>query len=269
MSEPIVEIDHVTFRYPESTVDVFEDISLELPRGNVSLVGQNGTGKTTLLLLAGGRLMPDTGSVRLLGKPTDTLTDEEERNKCASFVYQNMEFETEEPIASVMRYIYENGNHDSRDNSFIESLVELFELEECTQVKLQSLSKGQMQRAILLFSVLYGSDVILMDEPIFALEDHQKESIMRYLADYAAREGRSLYYSVHELDISRKFSDYVLLFYKNGQVELGTTSEMLTDEKLEQAYELPRAMLRKKEHLYREYLLSFHRALDGTDPRKQ
>ena len=60
---PAVEIDSVSFTYPEQTSAVFDGLSLTLPYGILSFVGQNGTGKSTTLLLASGRLLPDAGVV--------------------------------------------------------------------------------------------------------------------------------------------------------------------------------------------------------------
>jgi ABC-type cobalamin/Fe3+-siderophores transport system ATPase subunit len=93
-----------------------------------------------------------------------------------------------------------------------------------------------------------------MDEPIFALEDYQKHRIMKYLVEYARSRDLSLYYSVHELDISEKYSDYLLLFHKNGKIELGPTKELYTRSNIEEAYEVPYVMLKRKESIYREVL---------------
>lgn len=250
-----IELEHVSFTYPEADKPIFSDISLRLPHGVVSLVGQNGTGKSTLLLLAGGRILPDSGAVTLLGKNTKDITDEEERNGLASFIYQNMEFETEEQIESLMSFIYSNGFHENREKGFIQTLVDVFEISECLDKKLQNLSKGELQRAITAFSLLYGSRVIIMDEPIFALEDHQKTKVMKYLTEYAKEYSVSIYYSAHELEISRQYADFILLFYKDGRIQLGTQKEILTDENLEVAYEYPPAMLDQKEFFYRNNLL--------------
>jgi len=70
--ETEVRFEHVSFRYEESRLGekVFMDITLDLPPGVISLVGQNGAGKTTFLLLAGGVLLPDQGKVFLRGIDT-------------------------------------------------------------------------------------------------------------------------------------------------------------------------------------------------------
>ena len=185
-----------------------------------------------------------------------SLTDEAERNRYASFIYQNMEFETNEPIGELFEYVYANGFHEHQPNGFISELAEAFELGGVMGKKLQLLSKGEMQRAILAFSMLYGSRIIMMDEPIFALEDYQKRKALEYISDFAHRNEIPVYYSLHELDLSRKYADQALLFYKDGRRPLlGPVDEVLTSENLEDAYQYPAAMLHQREFLFRERLL--------------
>ena len=105
----MIEFDKVYFSYHVDEPAVFTDLNLSLPDGVVSLIGQNGTGKSTMLLLAGGRLSPSTGKVMLDGQDTSEFKSEKERDKYAAFIYQNMEFETEENIGMLLELVYENG----------------------------------------------------------------------------------------------------------------------------------------------------------------
>ncbi len=245
----------VSFGYPGEKEDVFSGLSLELPGGIVSLIGQNGTGKSTLMLLAAGSLRPTAGRVLLAGRDTREFPDEEERHGLVSFIYQNMEFETEESIGSLLEAVYGNGHHGKKRPDFIPELVETFELSTVLGRKTQEVSKGELQRAILAFSLLYGSPILMMDEPIFALEDRQKERAMEYLSAYARREGVSLYYSLHELDLSEKYSDSIILFSRGKQPRVGPTAELFTRDTIEKAYEVPLVMLKKREAVYRTYLM--------------
>ncbi len=141
----------------------------------------------------------------------------------------------------------------------IDELVEVFELQSVLGRRTQEVSKGELQRTILAFSLLYGSPLLAMDEPIFALEDRQKHKAMEYLAGRARKGNVSLYYSVHELDISRDFSDFILLFSRDAPPRIGPTSEIFTRETIEKAYEVPFDMLKRREELYRKYLVELLR----------
>jgi iron complex transport system ATP-binding protein len=251
----MIEFKDVSYAYPEGDSPVFTGLSLSLPEGLVSLIGQNGTGKSTLLLLAGGRLIPDSGDVIIEGRNTREFASEEDRAKYAAFVYQNMEFETGEPVGALLTYVYENGFHAEKDLTFIDELVEVFELTRFMDRKTQELSKGELQRIIMAFSLLYGSRTIMMDEPIFALEEYQKKRAMEYITAYARRKKISLYFSLHELDLSEKYSDFILLFRKTAPPEIGLTKDLAQKEIIEKAYEVPFDMLKKKENLFRDGLI--------------
>ena len=93
------------------------------------------------------------------------------------------------------------------------------------------------------------------DEPIFALEDRQKERAMEYLCAYARREGVGRYFSLHELDLSRRYSDHLLLFGRGSPPRLGPTAELFTRETIERAYEVPFELLKTREAFYRTMLI--------------
>lgn len=233
---------------------VFDGLDLDLPRGIVSLVGQNGTGKSTLLALAAGSIVPEAGRVLVDGVNTRDLRDERTRQRRVSYVWQNMEFETEEPIGALLEEVHAGGFHAEVRPGFVAELVEAFELAPVLARRTQEVSKGELQRTILAFSLLYGSPLLVMDEPIFALEDRQKERALEYLCAYARREAIGLYFSLHELDLSRRYSDHLLLFRRGEPPLLGPTAELFTRETIEQAYEVPFDLLKQREALYRKML---------------
>ena len=247
---------------PDEINQVFKTVSASLPAGMMSIVGQNGIGKSTLLLLAAGRLFPQEGRVTVFGKDTKDFTNavrdpeiEEERNRYISFVYQNMEFETQAPVGELMEFVYENGFHEERDPDFVRRIQNELELAPFLAKRTQELSKGQLQRAIIGFSLLYGSKIIMLDEPVFAMEEPQKDRAFRLLYDVSHETGTPIYYSVHNLDISEKYSDYMLIFEKSGAFVVGPTEELFTRDRLEQAYQAPMDTLYQRDQLYREVLI--------------
>jgi iron complex transport system ATP-binding protein len=260
--ESEIGFQHVSFHYeePGAEGEVFTDLTLDLPMGVTSLVGQNGCGKSTFLLLAGGVLLPSQGVVRLRGEDTANLREERERHRIASIVYQNLEFETEKPIGELLHEVHSLGFRESRSSDFVRELIGVFELAPFLGRRTQEVSKGELQRTILAFSLLYGSPILLMDEPIFALEDSQKERVMKYLCSYVRENHLCLLYSLHELDLSQRYSDYLLLFPPGSHPQLGRTQDMFTRERIEQAYQVPFVMLRRKEEVFRRQLMDAERA---------
>lgn len=268
----ILTFNDVRYSYPpvEGDVDenckqimppvVFDHFSAELPAGFVSLVGPNGSGKSTFMLLASGRILPETGKIRLFGKETSTL-DEQEKNELASFLYQNMEFETDEKVSELLEYVYKNGLLKGSANGIqnsnldlLEEIKERFELNSLCNKKLNALSKGEMQRVLASFALLYGSKSVFMDEPFFACEEYQKEYSLEYLRDFVKATETSIYISMHELDLTKKYAELVMLFYPNHDIDLGTPDEVMSDADLEKAYGIPVSMLKHSEIMTRQQI---------------
>ena len=265
--DTLIDIKNIGFSYFEDEYEdseeksfkmtetkVFDDISLQIPTGVTSLIGQNGTGKSTLMLLSAGILQPDRGKIILAGHDTAEIADEEKRQHIVSFVYQNMEFETEEDIGTLLKFVYQNGYHKDKTDGLIDKLIDICQLQDILSRPLQNVSKGESQRVIVAFSLLYGTPIVMMDEPVFACEDYQKHRIFGYLREYAQHYGVSILYSAHELELSEQYSDNLVLFYKNKPPVVGPTKELFNPKTLEEAYEAPYSMLKVRESFYRESL---------------
>ncbi|HAC31424.1 MAG TPA: ABC transporter, partial [Treponema sp.] len=212
--------------------------------------------------------------VTLLQK-NPALLDGESKNLLASVIYQNMEFESDQTVSELLAQVYQNGalkGHAAgvldSTKDLLEEAIDVFELESVLNHALTHLSKGEIQRVILGFSILYGSASIFMDEPMFAMEDRQKESALSYLKTFVKKTGTTIYCSMHELDLTKKYADQVLLFYPNRDMSFGTPSEVLTDEDLEKAYKVPAAMLKQKESLTRDQLKAIADQYSKQGPEK-
>ncbi len=255
----LIKFDNISFSYDNDDTEnrsyLLKDYTAVLPEGVITFAGQNGSGKSTLLLLAAGLLLPSKGNVFIFDKNSNTLKDIKERQKFVSFIYQNMEFETDEKIGDLLNYVYDNGYYKEKKSDFIPELIKEFELEKILSKKTQTVSKGELQRTIIAFSLLYGSKIIMMDEPVFALEEKQKLKVLDFLYNIAKSDKISIYYSLHDIDLSKKFSDYALLFYKDKMPEFGKTENVLTRDKIEQAFDIPFSLLRTQERNFREALL--------------
>ena len=266
-----IEFNDVSFTYPavEGDVDadgnpiepraVFSHFSAQFPSGFVSLVGPNGSGKSTFMLLASGRLVPTTGKVLMMGKDIAMMTGEA-KNMRASVIYQNMEFETEDKVGDLLAQVFKSGTLQGKaqgifgKGDLMSEVIDVFELSGILNHTLTGISKGEIQRTLLAFSILYGSASVFMDEPLFAMEYPQKEKSLSYLRDYCKKTGTTIYISMHELDLTKRFAEKVLLFYPNRDMSFGTPEEVLTNEDLEKAYGLPVEMLKKGEEYTRRDL---------------
>jgi ABC-type cobalamin/Fe3+-siderophores transport system ATPase subunit len=181
---------------------------------------------------------------------------EEERNKLVSFVYQNLEFESEAPVGDLIETVYRNGFHGEYHEQLLTDIRSALELDSFLTLKTQQLAKGQLQRAIIAFSLLYGSRLIMMDEPVFALEEPQKDRTFGFLTEFSRAYSVPIYYSAHNLDLTEKYSDYMLLFSRTGDFTIGPTEDLFNRDLIEEAYQAPLDALHQRDNLYREMLLN-------------
>ncbi len=266
-----IQFNDVTFAYPAedgAAPNIFEHFTGEIPVEDgshlISLIGPNGSGKSTFLMLASGRLTPQEGCCTLFGHKVAEL-DPERKNMLASVIYQNMEFESTDAVQDLLDYVYKNGSLEGKakaieipgvneKSDLLKQVVEVFELSSVLKHGLNALSKGEIQRVLLAFSLLYGSPAVFMDEPLFAMEEKQKERALAYLKAFTAQTGTVVFISMHELELTRRFADRVILFYPNRDMDFGTVQEVMTNESLEKAYGVPVSMLKHGEAMTRESL---------------
>ena len=280
----MIQFNDVTFKYPDDPSDldkagnpiinkpVFEHFTGTIPSSFTSLVGPNGCGKTTFMMLASGRLIPQNGNVKLFDQNIGAL-GEQQKNLVASVIYQNMEFETQQPANELLSYVYKNGNFRGNakgieDRDLLAEVTEVFELGNVLSRPLQKLSKGEIQRTLLAFSLLYGSMSIFMDEPLFAMEFKQKENSLNYLKKFSNETGTPMYISIHELELSKKYADNVLLFYPNRDMIFGSPEEVLTKDDLEKAYGVPYGMLKDQEEMNRQTFSEINKNFGQQTPLK-
>ncbi len=275
MDHPLIRFKNVSFFYLDKDAPqdlkqlseddlnfVFQDLDIDLPAGVLSVIGENGIGKSTLMLLAAGRLFPVNGSVEILGtdsaefrQANQTPALEARRNALASVLYQNMEFESNDSLGDMIDGVFSGGLHEEAASWVLTESRSVFELDNLLSRRFQELSKGEMQRALMAIAVAYGSSILFMDEPVFALEAYQKEKSLEFLKNYSHRTSRSLIYSAHNIHLCRDYADNTLLMRKDGNFVLGAAADVCQKDVLEAAYQVPMDFLHKKERLYRDMLL--------------
>jgi len=254
MERVSVSFQDVSFHW-EGDPPLFEHVYLTLPEGMISLLGPNGSGKTTFLFLATGRVLPNQGRILLWGQDTAQL-DEGARNKLASVLYQNMEFDHDEPLGELLDQVQEAGSF--KDEELKRTLIQEFKLEKLLTRPSSRLAKGEMQRAVLAFCLLYGSKLMALDEPVFALEEKDKDYCLSFVRDFSLSHQITILASLHELELSQKFFDFLLLIEPNQPPTLGPTQELFKKEILEKLFRAPWELLKKRENFYRDGLLALY-----------
>ena len=176
---PLISVAGLTYVYTtgRGTLEALSGVDLEVNEGVfMSVIGPSGGGKTTLLKVMGGLLAPAAGTVRLNGSPPH----EAQRRKSIGYIFQDPSLL---PWRSVFQNVYLpaqlNSGKDQIDEVKVEELIGKMGLSEFRDYYPHQLSAGMRQRVALARALVMEPAVLLMDEPLGALDDITRTA-MRY-----------------------------------------------------------------------------------------
>lgn len=176
-------------------VHVLEEIDLAVDPGEVvAVVGRSGSGKTTLLRLIAGTLLPASGDVRLLGAPPG----EARRKKRIGFVGQNAQLHPWRTVLENIRLPLEVNPVDVDGGPTPAEWVARIGLGTAARVYPHQLSGGMRQRVALARSLVADPAILLMDEPLSALDELTREDLRLELMGFWGT-GRSVVYVTHDI----------------------------------------------------------------------
>lgn len=220
----MLEIQNLTAGYPGHPV--LRDLSLSLPRGQVTVIaGPNGCGKSTLLKALAG-LIPTEGRICLDGQDLAKLTPKERAQKIACLP-QNRQV----PEITVQRlvlhgrfpYLGYPRRYRAEDLAAARAALARLGLEALADRPLTALSGGQRQKAYLAMVLAQDTPVVLLDEPNTFLDiPHQQQ--MMALARQLAAEGKTVVMVLHDLALALETAD-CLVVMENGCIRCRGTAE--------------------------------------------
>ncbi|MEJ0018447.1 MAG: ABC transporter ATP-binding protein [Acetobacteraceae bacterium] len=214
-------VERVSKRF-RSTV-VLEELSLQVARGEfVSLLGPSGCGKTTLLRILAGLLAADTGSVALDGHDLGRLPP---HRRNVSVVFQNYalfpHLTVAENVAFGPRARGRSGGDIART---VERLLALVQLPDMGDRRISALSGGQQQRVAMARALATEPDLILLDEPLSALDRKLRETMQVELRRLLRDLGMTAIFVTHDQEEALALSDRVAVM-NAGRIEQLDTSE--------------------------------------------
>lgn len=211
----MINIDALSFRYPQSEFSLSIP-GLSVPKGGkVAVIGPSGFGKTTLLNLVAGILVPDSGEIRVAGSSLGSMSSKERRDFRISnigFVFQDFRLI---PYLDVL----DNILLPFRINSILKpgkgvkgsaaDLAERLGIRDKLEKFPAKLSHGERQRVAICRALVNSPSLILADEPTGNLDPKNKEKIMQILDVYLSSAGATLLHVTHDLDTLQGFSETI------------------------------------------------------------
>ena len=234
-----VELRSVEFGYSREA-RIFSGLSLSVPRGKVTaLLGPNGSGKSTLMGLILGFLVPDSGSIDLLGKPV-TAYGREEMGRVVGYVAQSVSLPYN---YSVLDYVLLGrtarlprlGLPDESDRAAAGEAMGRAGIAHLAARHIQELSAGEQQLVAIARALAQEPMVLLMDEPTSHLDPANAVSVYR-LMNRLSEDTLTICFTTHDPMHAGGIADYVLLLKKGAVAYAGDASEGLTPGRLSQLY---------------------------------
>jgi thiamine transport system ATP-binding protein len=213
---PAVSLDGVTRRYGETTA--VSDLSLSVREGEFfTLVGPSGCGKTTTLRLIAGFEEPTAGTVRFGGESVAGVPPED---RDVGVVFQNYalfpHMSVGENVAYGLRFTDPPGGGSADER--VRELLELVDLGGMAGRDPDTLSGGQQQRVAMARALAPGPDVLLLDEPMSALDAKLRERLRVQVREIQQELGITTIYVTHDQEEALAVSDRVAVLH-DGRVE--------------------------------------------------
>ncbi|MDU1044043.1 MULTISPECIES: ABC transporter ATP-binding protein [Peptoniphilus] len=190
---------------------ILKDINIKLNKGElVSFVGVSGSGKTTLFNIIAGLLGPDSGKVFLRGKEITNKA-----GKVSYMLQKDLLLPYMTIIDNVSLPLVLRGDKKKVAREKVKDLFKDFGLEGNEYKYPSQLSGGMAQRAALLRTYVFGSEVTLLDEPFSALDAITKASIHKWYKNIINEMKISTIFITHDIEEAVKLSDRIYILGKN------------------------------------------------------
>jgi len=228
---PVIEVSGLSKQYgrgPKKVLAV-DNVSFEVGRGEIfGILGPNGAGKSTIINILAGIVLPDGGSVRVLG-----MNPEREKTRLfqeINVVLGNSEFHHNETPRNVLAYHGRLcGISGKKLSGSISELIASFGLTDVANRNIESLSTGEKMRLALAKSLINKPKLLFMDEPTLGLDPEAARSV-RDLIKRLKAEGVSIVLTTHYMHEAEELCDRVAFIYKGRILDTGTVDHLKSKE---------------------------------------
>jgi ABC-2 type transport system ATP-binding protein len=218
MPELAIQTRGLVKRY--RSIDAVNGLNLSVPKGAIyTLVGRNGSGKTTTIRMLLDLARPDSGTVHVLG-----MDSHAERTK----VLERVGYVSDRPLlggwTGEQLVRFNRGFYPRWSDELAARYVRVFDIP--MRQKFRNLSRGNQTKMWLLLALAQQPDVLILDEPTAGLDPVVTDQLLRVLVDDVASDGRTVFMSSHHLSEVERIADWVGMIDK-GKLLLEAPMEEL------------------------------------------
>jgi ABC-2 type transport system ATP-binding protein len=221
--DPLLRIERLTKRYP--AVTAIDDLSVEVPRGRIGLVGANGAGKTTTFRLLLGLAHPTNGTVEVCG--VDVAEDPIGVRSRLGYMPEHDCLPLDQTAADVVSTFGELSGLPARAaRQRASDILDLVGLDEARFRPISGFSTGMRQRTKLAQALVGDPELVLLDEPTAGLDPLGREEMLALIGRLGTF-GISVLLATHLLDDVQQVCDHVVMIDAGRLVVAGPTDSLL------------------------------------------
>ncbi len=215
-TDAFVEFERVQKSYDGETL-VVKDLNLSMPRGEfLTMLGPSGSGKTTCLMMLAGFETATHGDIRLAGKPINNIPP---HKRGIGMVFQNYALFPHMTVAENLAFPLEvRGMNASDREKKIKRALDMVQMGAFGGRRPAQLSGGQQQRVALARALVFEPELVLMDEPLGALDKQLREHMQFEITRLAHELGITTVYVTHDQTEALTMSDRVAVF-DDGRIQ--------------------------------------------------
>ena len=219
-AESALEIRGVSKRFGQQVA--VRNVDLTIPSGSIyGFLGPNGAGKTTTIRMVMSIIYPDTGTIRILGKPNaEGIKDRLGYLPEEKGLYKKM------TALEILIYFGRlKGMNGADAKAKAKDLLTRYGLGDAIDKKCEALSKGMGQKVQILGTTIHDPDLVILDEPFSGL-DPVNADVMRDLILQMRDEGKTVIFSTHIMQQAEQLCDSILLMHRGDKIIDGTLKEV-------------------------------------------
>ncbi|MBK4149647.1 ABC transporter ATP-binding protein [Corynebacterium macginleyi] len=231
----------ITVGYGQRTI--IRDLSATFPAGKITtVVGPNGCGKSTLLRAMSGLLNLATGNISVNGNNISDM-----KRKDVARILGVLPQSPVAPEGLLVSDLVARGRHphqawfrqwSATDEDAVYAALKQTGSADLANRTLDELSGGQRQRVWISMVLAQNTDILFLDEPTTYLDLATSVDILELVDSLRQKLGRTVVMVLHDLNLAVRYSDYLVVMKKGQVIASGTPGEVITAERLQQAFDL-------------------------------
>src|SRR5581483_7877368 len=221
--QPLLSIDRIAKSFGANIV--LRDVSLQIAHGEfLSILGESGSGKTTLLRLIAGFERPDSGSIAMAGERIDTLPP---YKRLVNTVFQSYALFPHLTVADNIAYgLKISRTAKSAIDQRVQQSLAMVKMDSFAKTKPSKLSGGQQQRVALARALVNRPRLLLLDEPLSALDANLRREMQFELKSLQREVGIAFVFVTHDQEEAMTMSDRVALLRLGELEQVATPREI-------------------------------------------